>query len=407
MPKAAAVMASLKGIMGRMAGSVGTLKLFVKETCTTDFLKLWDVLTKMETFGKMVTAVVPVPQIKIVAKVILKVVAVGMKGMEFVQKAVNALKAFKEKFVAVIDKVMSLINGVVPLLESALAKPPQIAKMVLEKVLGKLNMGALLDKVRKLVGKLTKPLESKIMKKIGMFPIKVCQKVASKLVNNKMFKLIHRPIARINKLLAKEFTFLGQTTSAGKILKTLKGDPKGAVKKILAPILKKLGPALDPIKSMVQNKLKVILSKATKKLPAFKMPKMKLPKLPTKPKGWVSPNRLRQACLNRKWVNKSPSNLCNCCVMGMLSKEQLKGPMIVVLLLRSKICNLMIGSDMTPLPPVPTKPPRKKRLRKGGRRLMSERRLGSAREEMSYIVTRGKFHRVTQRKGLRIALTRN
>lgn len=42
---------------------------------------------------------------------------------------------------------MRLINGVVPLLESALAKPPQIAKMVLEKVLGKLNMGALLDKV--------------------------------------------------------------------------------------------------------------------------------------------------------------------------------------------------------------------------------------------------------------------
>ena len=40
-----------------------------------------------------------------------------------------------------------MINGVVPLLESALAKPPQIAKMVLEKVLGKLNMGALLDKV--------------------------------------------------------------------------------------------------------------------------------------------------------------------------------------------------------------------------------------------------------------------
>ena len=88
----------------------------------------------------------------------------------------------------------------------------------------------------------------------------------------------------------------------------------------------------------------------------------------------------------------------------------------------------MIGSDMTPLPPVPTKPPRKKRFkkfgrqfkkfgrqfkksgrrfRKGGRRLMSERRLGSAREEMSYSVARGKFHRVTQRKGLRIAFSRN
>ena len=81
----------------------------------------------------------------------------------------------------------------------------------------------------------------------------------------------------------------------------------------------------------------------------------------------------------------------------------------------------MIGSDMTPLPPVPTKPPRKKRFkkfgrqfkksgrrfRKGGRRFMSERRLGSAREEMSYSVARGKFHRVTQRKGLRIALSRN
>ena len=43
-----------------------------------------------------------------VIQVILKVVAVGMKGMEFVQKAVNALKAFKEKFVAVIDKVQRL-----------------------------------------------------------------------------------------------------------------------------------------------------------------------------------------------------------------------------------------------------------------------------------------------------------
>ena len=85
----------------------------------------------------------------------------------------------------------------------------------------------------------------------------------------------------------------------------------GAVKQILKPILKMMGPVLDPIKLMVQKKLKAILSKATKKLPTFKMPKyrtpfikscrdsflsldcsrMKLPKLPTKPKGWVSPNR--------------------------------------------------------------------------------------------------------------------
>ena len=40
-----------------------------------------------------------------IIQVMLKVVAVGRKGMEFIQKAVNALKAFKEKFCMVIDKV--------------------------------------------------------------------------------------------------------------------------------------------------------------------------------------------------------------------------------------------------------------------------------------------------------------
>jgi len=360
MPKAAAVMGQLKGIMKRLVGGVTSLKLFVNETCTTDFLKLWDVLTKMEMFAKMVVTVVPVPQIKIVGKVMLKVVAVGRKGMEFIQKAVNALKAFKEKFCMVIDKVSSLISSAVPLLESKLANSPQIAKIVLEKVLGKLDMGVLLGKVRNLVGKLSKPLESKAIQKIGMFPVKVCQKVAKKIVNNKIFTLINRPIKRVNKLLAKEFNVLGQKMSVGKIFETMK-NPKGAVKKLLAPILKQLGPALDPIKSMVQTKLKAILSDATKKLPLFKMPKMAVPKVPTMPKGSVSPQRLRQACLNTKWVNASPSNLCNCCVMGMLSKEQLKGPMMIVLLLRSKICNLMLsGANMTPLPPPPPKKPKKK-----------------------------------------------
>ena len=55
MPKAAAVMGQLKGIMKRLVGGVTSLKLFVNETCTTDFLKLWDVLTKMEMFAKMVS----------------------------------------------------------------------------------------------------------------------------------------------------------------------------------------------------------------------------------------------------------------------------------------------------------------------------------------------------------------
>ena len=40
-----------------------------------------------------------------------------------------------------------MISSAVPLLESKLANSPQIAKIVLEKVLGKLDMGVLLGKV--------------------------------------------------------------------------------------------------------------------------------------------------------------------------------------------------------------------------------------------------------------------
>ena len=125
--------------------------------------------------------------------------------------------------------------------------------------------------------------------------------------------------------------------------------------------------------------------------------------------------------MNTKWVNASPSNLCNCCVMGMLSKEQLKGPMMIVLLLRSKICNLMLsGANMTPLPPLPPKKPKKKfrlrkklkkklrlrklkrskkklRLRKGSSRW--ERRLGgSALQERSSGAARYKGMRIATRK---------
>lgn len=62
--------------------------------------------------------------------------------------------------------------------------------------------------------------------------------------------------------------------------------------------------------------------------------------------------KLKKACQNNPaWVSKSAANLCNCCIMGMLDKDNLKGPMTILLLLRQKICDLMLdGVKMDPLP---------------------------------------------------------
>lgn len=362
-PQIDKLVGTLDKIVSVLDGPMKLLKTFNNETCSRDFNLIWGIMDKLIGFGDMILVVVPHPAVKGVGKAIMTAVKLVQKGWGIVKKGIDLLVTIKLKVVEVLLKAGNMVRSVVPLIKSGIQKGPKQIKKKFEALLAKLKLGKLLDLMNRILPVLVKPMESSLVKKIVLGPIVFCQRIATKILTNKYVSMIMRPIKKINAMLDKKRNLMGKKLSISEIMKMF-SNPSGAAKKILKPVMGKILVKMEEVKKMLMDKVAGAFKKSGKSLPVLKLPGVKLPKLPEL--GGVSPLKLMVACKNQEWVQKSPANLCNCCIMGMMDPKNMKGPMILVLLLREKICELALeGKKMTALPP----PPQKKKKKKKGFKL--------------------------------------
>jgi len=163
----------------------------------------------------------------------------------------------------------------------------------------------------------------------------------------------------------KKVRVLGQKMTYRQIIKftdeafnvlddNIKDEGTKALKNVVAPILQDF-----------ENNLSQMFESTVKNVPFFDLPnnyQLRDPPLDlssfsnTSAPMRVNPLSLYKTCMgHQSWVERNPTNMCNCCIMGMLKLDDknLNKNLYVVLpllLLRSKMCEVLHGQRMDDLP---------------------------------------------------------
>jgi hypothetical protein len=147
----------------------------------------------------------------------------------------------------------------------------------------------------------------------------------------------------------KKFCIFGKCFTAAGILK----KATGFMSRLLKPVMKLFNAIINPIKRMFERVLKPLFAPLFAKLKFPKLPF--LPALPSflkpapkptgrrglrPPPGFNTLSMYKTCAFNLDWVKASGTNLCNCCLTGMMNPRKPTAS-ILIAVFRTKICSLM------------------------------------------------------------------